>query len=190
MGDIPWTDNIGHSGVIERLERYSVFTHPQEFYPLWLEDKLTFSGTLLPNNAINTMTSFQYGNYILMFLREGYVDNKPNTDSEANSFDISWAVDENRQPVSLDFIDFVRVYTGLNQKCGWLLDTSTEIIGAEDLHLDASIDAIKNALSGINPTYATSVSAEPLYDLQGRKIAKDKIKKGVYIQNRKKIIFK
>lgn len=188
MGDIPWTDNKGHSGVIERLERYSVFTHPQEFYPLWLEDKLTFSGTLLPNNAINTMPSFQYGNYILMFLREGYVDNKPNTDSEANSFDISWAVDANRQSVNLQFIDFIRVYTAVNQKCGRLGETSTEIMGAEDLHLDTSIQRIKDALAGVESIKKETTINGELYDLQGRKVKAPG--KGLYIKNGKKYIIK
>ena len=50
--------------------------------------------------------------------------------------------------MNLDFIDFVRVYTGLNQKCPqpeWWGETSTEFAGAEDIHLEASIEAIKNA---------------------------------------------
>ena len=197
MGKIPWEDNRGNKDSLDRWDRY----HPQEYYPEWLPDGLVFKGTRLPRNGWDMTEAVprSYSQYfwVLYFFAWGYADNQPNEladrvtpNVEGCGIDIGWAVDEQRQPVNVDFVDFVRVYTGLNQKCGWLLDTSTEIIGAEDLHLDASIDAIKNALSGINPTYATSVSAEPLYDLQGRKIAKDKIKKGVYIQNRKKIIFK
>ena len=135
--------------------------------------------------------------WVLYFFAWGYADNQPNTladrvtpNIEGCGIDIGWAVDEQRQPVNIDFVDFVRVYTGLNQKCGWLLETSTEIIGAEDLHLDASIDAIKSASSGINPICANSVSTAPLYDLQGRKVAKGKIKKGVYLQNGKKLFLK
>ena len=91
--------------------------------------------------------------YVLVGFRYGYADNLPNfTDNaDATSYnyegcgiDISWAVDEQRQPVNLDHIDFVRVYTGLNQKCPqpeWWGETSTEIIGAEDLHLEASMEA-------------------------------------------------
>ena len=204
LPDDPWyeisgscdVDSVGKDS-LDRWDRY----HPQEYYPEWLPDGLVFKGTRLPRNGWDMTEAVprSYSQYfwVLYFFAWGYADNQPNEladrvtpNVEGCGIDIGWAVDEQRQPVNVDFVDFVRVYTGLNQKCGWLLDTSTEIIGAEDLHLDASIDAIKNALSGINPTYATSVSAEPLYDLLGRKIAKDKIKKGVYIQNRKKIIFK
>ena len=65
-----------------------------------------------------------------------------NTDIPGCSFDISWAVDGERRPVDLDFVDFVRVYNGMNQKCGWLGETSTEVSGAEDLHPEKSIAAI------------------------------------------------
>ncbi len=73
--------------------------------------------------------------------RYGYVDNVSNSDIDGCSFDISWAVDKNRKPVALDHIDFVRVYSAQNQMCGWLGETSTEVSGAEDLHLQKSISA-------------------------------------------------
>ena len=44
--------------------------------------------------------------------------------------------------MSLDFVDFVRVYSGLNQTVGILGETSTEVSGAENLHLEESIAAI------------------------------------------------
>jgi hypothetical protein len=37
--------------------------------------------------------------------------------------------------VELAGIHFVKVYTGVNQYCGWLGETSTEIMGAEDFHI-------------------------------------------------------
>ena len=43
--------------------------------------------------------------------------------------------------LALDHIDFVRVYSAQNQMCGWLGETSTEVSGAEDLHLQKSISA-------------------------------------------------
>ena len=138
--------------------------------------------------------------YVLVGFRYGYADNLPNfTDNaDATSYnyegcgiDISWAVDENRQPVNLDFVDFVRVYTGLNQKCPqseWWGETSTEFAGAEDIHLDASIEAIKNALSGIQSIENNIDKSQVLYDMQGRRVKE--ARQGIYIQNRKKIIFK
>ena len=181
MGDIPWTDNCGNSGTVDR-NHY----HEQEYYPLWLPDNLTFKGTRLPDNIWNLSDQVDKGwspyYYVLIGFRYGYADNLPNfTDSsDANSWnyegcgiDISWAVDEQRQPVNLDFIDFVRVYTGLNQKCPqpeWWGETSTEIQCAEDLHLEASLDAIRQA-TAIKTREVTSEECNGVYDLQGRIIS-------------------
>jgi hypothetical protein len=202
MGDIPWTDNQGNSGTIDRL--YSYANHLQEYYPLWLPDGLTFKGTRLPDNMVNLSETVEKAwskyYYVLIGFRYGYADNLPNFTSKADDeswnyegcgFDIGWAVDENRQPVSLDHIDFVRVYTGLNQKCpapDWWGETSTEIQAAEDLHLEASIEA-----AGIYDLRLTDLRLNtPAYDLLGRRIAADKIvnRKSIYIQNGKKYISK
>ena len=156
MGDIPWIDNQGNSGTIDR-NHY----HTQEYYPRWLPDGLTFRGTRLPDNMLNLSDKVD-GNwspyyYVLVGFSYGYADNLPNFTDKADTssfnyegcgIDISWAVDENRQPVSLDFVDFVRVYTGLNQKCPqpeWWGETSTEFAGAEDIHLEASLEAVRQA---------------------------------------------
>lgn len=136
MNSVPWTDNYGNSGTVDRNS-----FHQQEYFPLWIESPLTFAGTLLPDNAYNRGTGGQQY-WVRNSLRYGYVDNVVNTDSAGCSFDIDWAVDAGRNPVSLDFIDFVRVYTGVSQMCGWTGETSTEVTGAEDLHLQASLDAI------------------------------------------------
>ena len=177
MGKIPWTDNRGNSGVLDRWDRY----HPQEYYPEWLPDGLTFRGTRLPDNMLNLsdevdkVWSPYY--YVLVGFRYGYADNLPNfTDNsdptsynyEGCGIDISWAVDEQRQPVNLDHIDFVRVYTGMNQKCPqpeWWGETSTEFLGAEDLHLEASITGIRSQETGVRSQENT-----PAYDLQGRRM--------------------
>ena len=128
MSDIPWSDNMSNSGTVDRNQ-----FHAQEYFPLWLKDKgkLTFFGTRLPNNAHKVGST-----WVLDALRYGYVDNKPNTDIEGNSFKIDWAVDPvTRTPVSLQYVDFVRVYNALNQKAGTIGETSTEICGAKDLHM-------------------------------------------------------
>ncbi len=159
LGDIQWTDNQGQSGTIDRNEY-----HEQEYFPLWHEGALNFRGTLLPKNAVNQGTSTEY--WVLSSFRYGYVDNYPNTNVEACSIDISWAVDINRHPANLDFIDFVRVYNGENQKCGWIGETSTEVGSAEDLHLEASLQAITAAISTMTASPKTIVSR---HTLDGRK---------------------
>ena len=138
MQDIPWTDNKGGSGKVER-NTY----HSQEYYPLWMPAKITYKGTLLPKNAKQDPDT---GSWSLSGFSWGYVDNKANTDIEGNSFDIDWAVDQNRKKVKLDFVDFVKVYCAEQQMAGSLGETSTEVKGAEDLHLEESIAAIDKSL--------------------------------------------
>ncbi|MBR4499434.1 MAG: hypothetical protein IKP11_02720, partial [Paludibacteraceae bacterium] len=74
------------------------------------------------------------GQVVQKILDFGYVDNKPNTDIEGTSFDISWAVDASGQSVSLPTIDFVRVYTAIDEINNPTGEISTEIAGAIDLH--------------------------------------------------------
>lgn len=131
MQDIPWRDNRGGSGTVRR-NAY----HTQEYFPLWAEHQLTFNGTLLPPNG--TPAANGTGQWLFSTYRYGYADNHPNTiDGRKNPlcmFDIDWAVDQQRKPVRLSHVDFIRVYSATNQQCGWLGETSTEICGAEDLH--------------------------------------------------------
>ena len=136
MTYVKWVDNRGKTDYV-----YKNKYHTQDYYPKWIaEDEMTFRGTLLPKNAIDVSGN---GTYYLqyMFTYGAYADNFPNEATEADgnyygSFDISWAVDpDTRKSVTLPGIDFIRVYTGLNQYCGWLGETSTEIINAQDLHV-------------------------------------------------------
>lgn len=127
MGDIPWEDSDGNNGFVSRNP-----FHAQEYFPLWIEDDLTFTGTLLPQNAHDLSGNGTY--WVMDSFRYGYVDNMPNTNRDGCSFNIDWAVDGNRHPVELAEVDFIRVYNAMNQYVGWLGETSTEFCGAEDLH--------------------------------------------------------
>lgn len=168
MHDIPWTDNQGASGTVPRNG-----FHKQEYFPQWMSSPLTFTGTCLPKNGTNTGGEGENQYWVLTSFNYGYVDNKSNTDSIANSFNIEWAVDAERNPVTLDFIDFVRVYTAVNQNAGWLGETSTEVTGAEDLHLEESIAAINNALTGIDEldTDDRRVEIQEIYTADGKRIS-------------------
>lgn len=126
---IPWSDSRGDSGFMAR----NVF-HTQDYWPRWTDsDSISFTGTLLAPNAVDTSGQGTY--YVLYSYDWGYVDNHPNDFADLNSFDIDRAVDADGNPVYLPGVDFVRVYTGLNQQCGWLGETSTEICRAQDLHI-------------------------------------------------------
>lgn len=126
---IGWRDNAGRSGYMPK----NIF-HSQDYYPKWIKkDELSFSGTLLADNAEDIIGNGSY--FVLYSYPWGYVDNHPNEFADLNSFDIGWAVDSDGKPVNLPGIDFVRVYTGLNQYCGWIGETSTELSRAQDLHI-------------------------------------------------------
>ncbi len=126
---IRWEDNCGTTGYLAK----NIF-HNQDYYPKWISgDTLTFRGSLLAQNAEDISGYGAY--YILYSYPWGYVDNHPNEYAELNSFDISRAVDAEGRPVSLPGVDFIRVYTGVNQYCGWLGETSTELSRAQDLHI-------------------------------------------------------
>ncbi len=127
---IAWSDNQGRTGYIER----NAF-HNQEYFPQWLSDNtLTFKGTRLPDNVVDVQGDGSY--YVLNAFDWGYADNHANSASvEQTGFDIDWAVDSAGNRVNLPCIDFVRVYTGVNQQCGRIGEVSTEICRAEDLHV-------------------------------------------------------
>ena len=132
---IPWADNLGLTGFIEK-NRF----HTQDYYPKWVSaDSMIFSGTLLPKNAEDVSDRGSY--YVLYAYDWGYVDNHPNSYINLNSFDIDWAVDSLGHSVHLPGVDFIRVYTGVNQTCGWIGETSTEVARAQDLHISVKSDS-------------------------------------------------
>ncbi|MDE6300424.1 MAG: cell surface protein [Muribaculaceae bacterium] len=138
---IGWSDNVGQNGYIAK----NIF-HNQDYFPKWVNsDEITFSGSLLANNSEDISGNGSY--YVLYSYPWGYVDNHPNDYPDLNSFDISWAVDTEGKPVYLPGVDFIRVYTGVNQYCGWLGETSTELCRAADLHISDKSAIIPNVLN-------------------------------------------
>lgn len=125
---IRWEDNQGNSGY-KAKNAY----HAQPYFPQWCTgDRLTFRGTCLPQNAIDESGEGSY--YVLYTFGYGYADNMSNT-ADGSAIDIDWAVDAQGQPARLSGVDFIRIYTGVNQENGWLGECSTEVAGVEDLHL-------------------------------------------------------
>lgn len=129
LQDVPWTDNRGGNGVVPRNE-----FHQQDYFPLWAPDELTFTGSRLAPNAVDEGENGEHS-FILYCYDYGYADNHPNK-TDGCKFCIRWAVDQNGLPKDLPAIHFVKVYTAVQQVCGWIGETSTEITGAEDLHPD------------------------------------------------------
>ncbi len=125
---IPWKDNKGNEGYLAK----NTF-HGQPYYPSWVkEDKLTFKGSRLPQNAIDESGK---GNYFVLYaLLYGYGDNGLDAKDDS-AIDISWAVDDQKQPANLDGVDFIKMYGGVNQVNGWLGECSTEVTGVTNLHM-------------------------------------------------------
>ena len=126
---IRWTDNQNQSGYLHK----NTF-HTQEYFPQWLADSaLTFDGSRLPDNAYDPNGKGAY--WIQQPFEYGYADCHPNDSIARCSFDIDWAVTDEGKPIHLPCVDFVRVYTGVFQQCGWTGEISTEISHARDLHI-------------------------------------------------------
>jgi hypothetical protein len=126
---IRWTDNQNQTGYL-----YKNTFHRQEYFPLWLTDStLTFVGSRLPDNAHDPTGKGSY--WVQSPFDYGYADCHPNDSTTRCSFDIDWAVTDKGEPIHLPCVDFVRVYTGVFQQCGWTGEISTEISHARDLNI-------------------------------------------------------
>lgn len=123
---IRWTDNQGEEGYITKT------IHDQSYYPSWITaSTLTFKGSRLPDNGFfdNSLNKWVMSSY-----KYGYADNQPNN-SDGSKFKIDWAIDSNGNQVQLDAIDFIRIYTAVNQQIpsGAVGELSTEVQGIERL---------------------------------------------------------
>jgi hypothetical protein len=184
---IRWTTNGYGSGYLFR----NTF-HNQPYYPQWLvSDSIVFEGTRLADNYVDESGNGSY--YVQYAYPWGYVDNFPNLDPRSG-LNIEWAVDSNGEPVKLPGIRFVKVYTGVNQYCGWLGETSTEILGAEDLHLaggDADVIAgsrtavrersmrlLQNPVGGELLIFSDREGIAAIYSLAGVKLREFHLQKG------------
>ena len=126
---IHWTDSHNQTGYLHK----NTF-HTQEYFPQWLADSaLTFTGSRLPDNAYDPNGKGAY--WIQQSFEYGYADCHPNDSIARCSFDIDWAVTDDGHPIHLPCVDFVRVYTGVFQQCGWTGEISTEISHARDLNI-------------------------------------------------------
>ena len=138
---VAWTDNHGGSGTIDYLVAY----HKQDYYyPLWISaDRYTLRGSRL--EARNYDQSGRGVYWINPDYGWGYADNYSLVDmlpetatgitAGCNHFKISDAVTFDGKPANLQYIDFVKVQTGLNAMSGWLGELSTEVMDVIDYNL-------------------------------------------------------
>ena len=147
---IAWTSNdVNPDSTSGYMSRNTY--HSQPYWPLWLQDEetLTFTGTKLRCNATDQGGNEGNSYYVQYFFDWGYVDNLPNNPARISQeggaynpgFKIDWAVDEHGRHVNLTHIDFIKIYNGMNQYCGWTGETSTEVAAGIDFHPDAPLPA-------------------------------------------------
>ena len=149
--DIRWSASDGTSGVVAR----NTF-HAQPYFPQWLNDEtISYRCTMLPPNY-----TYSGGIYYLNAFDYGYADNHPNTD-ERSGIKIEWAVKADGSPANLSGIDFVKVATGLNQVLGPIGESSTEVSGAEDLHVDA--DGVDDNFANSSVVLLNTVATDCLH---------------------------
>lgn len=171
--DIEWTDNKGGSGKVLKNQY-----HKQPYWPQWLDDKetLVFHGTRLPDNSTNQGTE-DAPYYVLDAFEYGYADNQPNMANgeynDAAKIDIDWAVDANGNSVKMPGVDFVRIYTGINQYNGWIGECSTEVgcvyndhtsaDGTVDESIKMDEDVLKNFLEKYSSVESVANNAVRVY---------------------------
>lgn len=127
---VAWTDNLGRSGTLERLN----FHTQDSYYPAWVgADSYTLRGTRLEARNYSDGTKWIAPPY-----EWGYADNFSTADrpaeSNANMFRIADAVRSDGEPAGLTSIDFVKIQTGVHAQSGELGEISTEVFAVRDLN--------------------------------------------------------
>ena len=93
-----------------------------------------------------------------------------NDNSNGDPMDLSWAVDDNGNPVSLTSVRYVRVYTGVMQMNGAMGESSTEVLGSHRATLKGtgaaqavptvSVGTTASSLSTVTTTNQGAVAVE------------------------------
>ena len=144
---IRWTSNDVNPDSTSGFMSRNVY-HQQPYWPLWLqgEPSMTFTGAKLRCNAVDIGDNDNNAYFVQYNFAWGYVDNLPNNPRRIPEegiynpgFKIDWAVDAQGRHVNLTHIDFIKVYNAVNQYCGWIGETSTEVAGGIDYHPDAQL---------------------------------------------------
>ncbi|BEG98282.1 PKD domain-containing protein [Bacteroides sedimenti] len=138
---VRWTDNKTGEGYVLR----NTF-HTQAYYPQWINaETMTYQGSRLQNNG--TFDS-NLNKWVMASYEYGYADNQPNI-SDGCKLKLDWAVDANGNSVKVKGVDFIRIYTAVNQAIeNGVGEISTEISGVEDLHPELTGESV--ILTAIN----------------------------------------
>lgn len=137
---VPWTDNAGGSGTIDRNN-----FHRQDYYPAWMAaDRYTLRGVRLESRSYDLSGNGSY--WVNPPFEWGYADNFSAIDRLTdggngqaepmdNHFRIADAVTFDGRGADLKYVDFVKIQTAVNQQCSWIGEVSTEVFGVKDYNL-------------------------------------------------------
>jgi len=136
--NITWRDNQGNGNTGELISRSGGRFSADWWWSETTADSITFVGTRLPDAYINIGENTQHWIVPDSLFTWGYAENNQGTDycrtNQSNKFDISNAVDADGNPVHLEHIRFIKIYTAVFQQAGWLNEISAEVRGARNLH--------------------------------------------------------
>lgn len=138
--NVQWTDNYGGTGTIDYL---SAFHRQDYYYPAWVQpDSYTLRGTRLQAKTTQDNSTGFWDNWAFGW---GYADNIGSDnmagadgltgEGQRNGFLIENAMYSDLTNINLQYIDFVKIQTGVNSKAGWLGEVSTEVFSVQDLNL-------------------------------------------------------
>jgi hypothetical protein len=161
--DVKWIDNLNDTGYVYANEFHLQAYYPtSDLFPDINQQTYDFSGT-----RINGFVDKTIPTYIMSFRRGfGYADNFPRgtapydvpdnpytSEKEGcggDPIDINWAVNSEGNPANLDQIDFIKIYTAINEEAGWLGEVSTELTAVMDVTPNTSISGEENLLVANN----------------------------------------
>lgn len=137
---VQWVDNLGLHGVIDYL---ASFHRQPSYYPAWITaDSYTLRGTRLKSQTVQNLETGMWDNWAFGW---GYTDNMGSDiisgsgsvdgSGQRNGLKIENAMFPDLSPVKLQYIDFIKVQTGVNSKAGRLGEVSTEVVGFQDLSM-------------------------------------------------------
>lgn len=137
--NVQWTDCFGEQGYIDYL---SAFHRQDYYYPAWIDaDSYTLRGTRLESRTSQDPATGMWDNWLFDW---GYSDNMGSDNlggdaidgaGQRNGFLIENAMYPDLSGINLQYIDFIKVQTGVNAKAGWLGENSTEVFGFIDLSI-------------------------------------------------------
>jgi len=144
---IPWKLNDGTTGAMRTNQFHQQSYFPGDYAFNCGRDSISYTGTIIRGCADLSTPSYIENYRAQLF---GYCDAKgairdevhnPYTTTMAkggDGFDLDWAVDKDGNYVQLDTVQWVKVYTALNQDCGWLGEISTEVQWAQRVTPDSN----------------------------------------------------